>query len=229
MSSTTNRRDFKESDFQVVTKPSEKIAHPTSHEYWNNEKIVFHCQFDRNAEIAYNRVSGFFAATFILPLFLCYGWDFFNYRDKINSKSCFITEKNIVYREEPHLTACRVDCCYKTGLFEQVIPLSKIQEVQIKFPGRGCIERFCPVTTVKVETASNSISPDGFVRPELTITGLKDPQAFREAILKQARVFMTQNVHQELNTSQQESSYEEKKLKLLEEIRDGIQSLLEKK
>lgn len=228
MSDETEKKEIKESDFRVETSPTQHLIPDTDLTYWNDEKIVYHCQFEKKTETSYYRTLGCIVCTFFPFLCPCYAFEYFNYHDKIHSKSCFITEKNIVYREQPHLTVCRVDCCYKTGLFEQIIPLNKILEVQIQYPGRGCIERHYPVTVVKLETASNTTSPEGVVKPELIITGLRDPQSFRDALMKQVRIYTAS----QLTGGFVDGEIDKEKIKLLKDIKTSVTNIekhLEKK
>lgn len=219
--------NISESDFRIQS-PTYPLINDNNTQ-WHDEKIIYRCNFDRDVEISYKRWFTCAAGSALVALFPyllpCAPFailEYWNIKDKVYSKSCFITEQHLVYREEPHLTLLRMDCCYKTGLVEQILPLHKIQEVQITYPGKGPIERYYPVTKVKIETASNSMNSQGKVTPELVLTGLTDPQGFRDALLKQLKVIQHQGGGQQQLGLR---LHNDEHIKLLKDIKDDVHKI----
>jgi len=132
--------------------------------------------FDVDAEISYRyKMSWCIACSAcswpcMLPQLLCCEKQ--NLTDAAKAKSVYVTKDMVVFHSKGFLTSCRCDC-YFVGAVEKHIPLSRVQDVNLKAPGGGCIRQV--LYTVDVQTAGGSAV-------ELHLEGLKEPYKFKELV-----------------------------------------------
>eukprot|EP00696_Hemimastix_kukwesjijk_P003590 gnl/Hemi2/14393_TR4870_c0_g1_i1.p1 gnl/Hemi2/14393_TR4870_c0_g1~~gnl/Hemi2/14393_TR4870_c0_g1_i1.p1 ORF type:complete len:290 (+),score=88.90 gnl/Hemi2/14393_TR4870_c0_g1_i1:158-1027(+) len=112
--------------------------------------------------------------------------------DEVASRRLYITKNFLIYRYGGHPLLCRVESCgcYRP-LTERSIPIDRVQDIHVQEPSRGCLNGYCPVWNLQVQTAGVTVDKEGRVRFEVETKGVQDPAAFRSAVLRQTLLLRT--------------------------------------
>jgi len=138
---------------------------------------------------------------FALPYFYC--CEKANIRDRIFAQHLAVTRDGIKYVVDTHDAGCRCDCARK-GRVSKTVPFDKITDCDIEEPAGAAVCCFVQnvLSTVNVDTASSGGRPDpnGLVKHELTIAGLKDPKKFKALVWEMKRKQGSQQGISEVST-----------------------------
>ncbi|GMH89697.1 hypothetical protein TrVE_jg6239 [Triparma verrucosa] len=119
-----------------------------------------------------------------IPFHYCFEEE--NIRDDISSQYVCLTQDGIKYVKDRHKTGCRYDH-EDAGKTTKTIPYDKITDCDIEEPagaeGPCCCMVDRVLTTVNIDTASGSRGDgEGNEKHELSLVGLKDPEAFKAKV-----------------------------------------------
>ena len=90
------------------------------------------------------------------------------------SLETILTERSLIVRKGGN--RCYNACCFKR--VEKTILLDRIQDLTVS---QNCLERCYSIESLTIETAGQAGPNAG---PEAVLTGVKNPRAFRDAVLK---------------------------------------------
>jgi len=100
-----------------------------------------------------------------------------------DSQHVCITRDGVRFVKEKRSSVCGLTCS-DLGKVSKTVPFDKITDCDVTEPaGATCICVENVLTTIHVDTASSGgADPNGIVRHELTLTGLKDPYGFKKLV-----------------------------------------------
>ena len=147
-----------------------------TYEFNYQEIIEFKTKVAENDTLSGFPISCVFCC---IPFHYCFEVE--NIRDDISSQYVCLTQDGIKYVKDKHKTGCRMHYD-DAGKTTKTIPYDKITDCDIEEPagaeGPCCCMVDRVLTTVNIDTASGS----GTAKHELSLVGLKDPEAFKAKV-----------------------------------------------